>query len=169
MANFADDIFSTPVEYDAVDKLVNSGHIVPEGFTALDFADWWKPMLNEKKYNMAILMMIPVNSYICDKFSYYKKNVVDKFMFVCENRRDKHSDISLTFRYFKNAHSLYEHEKPEGCYLNWFKKYPVNFNDVEFIQFCIAFRQKKYHTEDSSISLWRYIQSFTDLLFVMFG
>ena len=27
--------------------------VVPNGFSALDFIDWWRPLLNDQKYDMA--------------------------------------------------------------------------------------------------------------------
>lgn len=65
-----------------------------------------------------------------------------KELYICTNRILKHSDISITFRYDKKYHHLYEYDKKEGSYLNWFTKRPSNFDTVELINISIAFKRK---------------------------
>ena len=146
MSTFTDDIFSTTVRNDSSSTtLANTSrsNIAPEGFTSRDYSEWWKPMLNVHNYNIAFTMIIPINSYIYDPDNFYPK-IIDKFITVCNNTsRYRHSEISVTFRYREKYHNLYEHGKPTGSYLNWFKKRPLHIDEVEFIQFCVAFRRNE--------------------------
>ena len=138
MSEFIDDIFSSKVvSSNSAETLSSSEQIVPDGFSALDFKEWWTPLLNEQKYNMAVSLFIPINN----KNAYYATKI-ERIIYICTNRILKHSDVSITFRYDKKYHHLYEHDKKEGSYLNWFTKRPSNFDTVELINISIAFKRK---------------------------
>ena len=60
MSEFIDDIFSKVVSSSSAETLSSSEQIVPDGFSVLDFKEWWTPLLNEQKYNMAVSLFIHI-------------------------------------------------------------------------------------------------------------
>ena len=137
MANISDIIFNNPADTSAAIMLANI-EVVPNGFSALDFIDWWRPLLNDQKYDMAVMMQIPVPDYLFDPdktFNY----IIEKIIAVCNSRRYIHSDVSIAFRHKKEMKPTNE----EHDYVNWFLKRPTTMRSVARIQIYVAFRRKE--------------------------
>ena len=131
MSEFIDDIFSKVVSSSSVETLSSSEQIVPDGFSALDFKEWSKPLLDKQKYNMRFRMRIPIVNYLYNKEKYYN-DILSKLEYLISNLHIyKHSDVSLTYLY-----------KNSNIYLNWYTRRPINLDNIDRFQICIAFKRK---------------------------
>lgn len=138
MNSISDTIFSEPNVMDTSKTLAQLSGAAPDGFTSLDLFEWLKPKLQIEKYDMAVLMQVPVPSYLNDSDRTFIL-IIEKVIAVCSSRRYKHSDACISFRH----NSIHKQTYEKADYVNWFTKRPNTIREVARMQFCVAFKHKE--------------------------